>query len=169
MKIEEIVKEELTEYQDLILPYIYDELEDTDGVLSDDYICLAGSVENEDGILIPVSAAVVLMEDNGDLSVLSIYTLPEHRRKGYASELLDKAIFVGRQLYIFDEGEDEEYLDMKAIYRLSEKYRTPFEEFLKKNNFTDFYLLDKDDDPQVWAAIAELCFYKTEKDLAEEN
>ncbi|MBQ6505517.1 MAG: GNAT family N-acetyltransferase [Flexilinea sp.] len=160
MNFEAIEKKELSKYRELILPYIYDELSDSAGELDENYICLAGCVENEDGILIPVSALVMLMETNGDLALLSIYTLPERRRQGIASELLEKAIFIGRQLYIFDEGENEEFINLKAIYRLSEKFRTPFEEFLKKNNFTDFYLLDEQDGPQVWAAIEEIQFYR---------
>ena len=102
----------------------------------------------------------MLMEANGDLAVLSIYTIPEHRRQGIASELLKKAIFVSRQLFVFEDGEDEEFINLKAVYRLSEKFKNPFEEFLKKNNFTDFYLLDEHDNPQVWAAVEEIRFYK---------
>ena len=57
-------------------------------------------------------------------------------------------------------AEDEEFINLKAVYRLSEKFKNPFEEFLKKNNFTDFYLLDEHDNPQVWAAVEEIRFYK---------
>ncbi len=161
MNIEVISREDLPRYKDLILPYIYEELEDYPDDREFDLICLAGTTENADGIIIPVSALVMQMEPYGDLAVLSIYTLPDHRRRGIASELLDKAVFVSRQLYVFDEGEDEEIVDMKAVYRLSEPRRTVFEEFLKKNHFTDYFLLDENDDPQVWAAIAQIRFYKT--------
>ena len=34
------------------------------------------------------------------------------------------------------------------------------EAFLKINRFTDFYLLDETADPQVWAAVMELRFYR---------
>ncbi|MBO4291624.1 MAG: GNAT family N-acetyltransferase [Lachnospiraceae bacterium] len=161
MNIEVIDKETLPRYRDLILPYIYEELENCREDLADEnYICLAGTAENDDGILIPIAALVMLMEANGDLAVLSIYTIPEHRRQGIASELLEKAIFVSRQLFVFEDGEDEEFINLKAVYRLSEKFKNPFEEFLKKNNFTDFYLLDEHDNPQVWAAVEEIRFYK---------
>lgn len=161
MNIEVIDKETLPRYRDLILPYIYEELENCREDLADEnYICLSGTAENDDGILIPIAALVMLMEANGDLAVLSIYTIPEHRRQGIASELLKKAIFVSRQLFVFEDGEDEEFINLKAVYRLSEKFKNPFEEFLKKNNFTDFYLLDEHDNPQVWAAVEEIRFYK---------
>ena len=97
MNIEVIDKETLPRYRDLILPYIYEELENCREDLADEnYICLSGTAENDDGILIPIAALVMLMEANGDLAVLSIYTIPEHRRQGIASELLEKAIFVSR-------------------------------------------------------------------------
>ena len=141
MNIEVIDKETLPRYRDLILPYIYEELENCREDLADEnYICLSGTAENDDGILIPIAA--------------------EHRRQGIASELLEKAIFVSRQLFVFEDGEDEEFINLKAVYRLSEKFKNPFEEFLKKNNFTDFYLLDEHDNPQVWAAVEEIRFYK---------
>ncbi len=161
MNITAITIEELPRYEDLILPYIYEELEDCAVDLADDnYLCLAAEVENEDGILFPVSVLIMLLEANDDLAVLSIYTLPEYRRQGIASKLLDKALFVARRLFVFEEGEDEDFINLKAIYRLSDEFRIPFEGFLKKNNFTDFYLLDEQDDPQVWAAIEEVRFYK---------
>ena len=71
-----------------------------------------------------------------------------------------KAVFVARQLFRFDEGEDEEFIDLKAVYCLTDEYRTAFEAFLKINRFTDFYLLDEAADPQVWAAVMELRFYR---------
>ncbi len=172
MIIEVITKEKLSDYKHLMLSYIYDELESYDDDLDCEYICLAAAVPNEDGIIIPVSTLICLMEPFGDIAVLSIYTLPSYRRRGYASELMDKAVFVARQLFIFEESEDEEDINFKAIYRLRPELKDVFEEFLKKNHFVDFYLLDENDDPQVWAAMAEYRFYKTDKNPevpSEEN
>lgn len=162
MNIEVITKEKLTDYRHLMLSYIFEELESYEDDLDCEYICLAATVPNEDGIIIPVSVLICLMEPFGDIAVLSIYTLPSYRRQGYASELLDKAVFIARRLFIFEEGEDEEDINLKAIYRLRPEFKEVFEEFLKKNHFVDFFLLDEDDDPQVWAAMAEYCFYKTD-------
>ena len=102
MNIEVIEKETLPQYKELILPYIYDELASYSDDLAESYICLAGTAENEDGILFPVSALIMLREANLDLAVLSIFTLPEHRRQGIASELLDKALFIARRLFVFE-------------------------------------------------------------------
>ena len=168
MEIEVITKEKLTDYKQLMLSYIYEELKTYENDLDCEYICLAAIAPNADGIMIPVSALVCLMEPFGDIAVLSIYTLPGYRRKGYASELLDKAVFVARRLFIFEDGEDEEDVNLKAIYRLRPEYQEVFEAFLKKNHFVDFYLLDEADDPQVWAAIAEYHFYRTESELESE-
>ena len=164
MKIEVISKENLKDYEHLMLSYIYEELESYKDDLDCEYICLAATVPNEDSIIIPVSVLICLMEPFGDIAVLSIYTLPAYRRQGYASALLDKAVFVARRLFVFEEGEDEEDVNLKAIYRLRPELQEVFEAFLKKNHFVDFVLLDEDDDPQVWAAMAEYHFYKTEDD-----
>ncbi len=161
MKIEAITRENLPRCRELILPYIYEELDAFEGDPAAEYICLAYNAADEDGSVLPVSALVMLMEPEGELALLSVFTLPEYRRQGYASELLAKAVFVARQLFRFEEGEDEIFLDLKAVYRLSDEYQTALEGFLKVNGFTDFYLLDEDDSPQVWAAVSELRFYRT--------
>lgn len=167
MEIEVITKEKLSDYKHLMLSYIYEELEEYDDDLDCEYICLAAMVPNDDGIIIPVSVLICLMEPFGDIAVLSIYTLPSYRRRGYASELLDKAVFVARRLFVFQDDEDEEDIDLKAIYRLRPELLEVFEAFLKKNHFTDFVLLDENDDPQVWAAMAEYRFYKTAEELGQ--
>ena len=169
LEIEVISKEKLADYKHLMLSYIYDELESYDDDLDCEYICLAAMVPNEDGIIIPVSVLICLMEPFGDIAVLSIYTLPAYRRKGYASELLDKAVFVARRLFIFEEGEDEEDINLKAIYRLRPEFQEVFEAFLKKNHCVDFVLRDEGDDPQVWAAMAEYRFYKTDSEKPSES
>ena len=169
MNIEVITKEKLTDYKHLMLSYIYEELDTYDDDLDCEYICLAATVPNQDGIIIPVSVLICLMEPFGDIAVLSIYTLPDYRRKGYASELLDKAVFIARRLFIFEDGEDEEDVNLKAIYRLRPELQEVFEAFLKKNHFVDFILLDEDDDPQVWAAMAEYNFYKLPEEKDQED
>ena len=161
MKIEAITKENLPRCRELILPYIYEELDAFEGDPAAEYICLAYHTADDDGTILPVSALIMLREPEGELALLSVFTLPEYRRQGYASELLAKAVFVARQLFRFEEGEDEIFLDLKAVYRLSDEYQTALEGFLKVNGFTDFYLLDEDDSPQVWAAVSELRFYRT--------
>ena len=162
MNIEVITKDKLKDYEHLMLSYIYEELESYEDDLDCEYICLAVTVPNADGIIIPVSVLICLMEPFGDIAVLSVYTLPAYRRQGYASALMDKAVFVARQLFIFEEGEDEEDVNLKAIYRLRPELQKVFEEFLKKNHFVDFFLLDEADNPQVWAAMAEYHFYRTQ-------
>ena len=169
MEIEVISKEKLSDYKHLMLSYIYEELDTYEDDLDCEYICLAATVPNEDGIIIPVSVLICLMEPFGDIAVLSIYTLPAYRRRGYASELLDKAVFIARRLFIFEDGEDEEDINLKAIYRLRPELKDVFEEFLKKNHFVDFILLDGEDDPQVWAAMAEYNFYKTDDEKQSES
>ena len=169
MIIEVITKEKLADYKHLMLSYIYEELDTYEEDLDCEYICLAASAPNNDGIIIPVSVLICLMEPYGDIAVLSVYTLPAYRRQGYASALLDKAVFVARRLFVFEDGEDEEDVDLKAIYRLSPDIQEVFEAFLKKNHFVDFVLLDEDDDPQVWAAMAEYHFYKTDQEKEEEQ
>ena len=54
MNIEVITKEKLTDYKHLMLSYIYEELDTYDDDLDCEYICLAATVPNEDGIIIPI-------------------------------------------------------------------------------------------------------------------
>ncbi|MBR6090399.1 MAG: hypothetical protein IKP86_10725 [Anaerolineaceae bacterium] len=49
VNIEVIEKAALPRYQELILPYIYEELASYSDDLAESYICLAGTAENEDG------------------------------------------------------------------------------------------------------------------------
>ena len=123
MEIEVITKEKLADYKQLMLSYIYDELESYEDDLDCEYICLAAMVPNADGIIIPVSALICQMEPFGDIAMLSIYTLPGYRRQGYASALVDKAVFVARRLFIFQDGEDDEDVNLKAVYRLRDESR----------------------------------------------
>ena len=157
--IEVIEKKELSRYRELILPYIYEELLGASGDLARDYICLGGVTEEKEESR-PVSALILLREQNGDLAILSLYTLKEWRRQGIASGLLEKAVFAARQLFVFEDEEDECFINLKAVYRLSEPFKNVWEEFLKKNDFTDFYLLKEEGELQVWAAIGELRFYR---------
>ena len=167
MEIEVITKDRLTDYKHLMLSYIYEELKSYDDDLDCEYICLAASVPNEDGIIIPVSALICQMEPYGDIALLSVFTLPSYRRQGIASALLDKAVFVARRLFVFEDGEDEEDVNFKTVYRLRPEYQEVYESFLKKNHFVDFYLLDENDEPQVWAAVAEYNFYRTADERGE--
>ena len=160
MEIEVITKERLSDYKHFMLSYIYEELESYEDDLDCEYICLAAMAPNEDGIIIPVSALICLMEPHGDIAVLSIFTLPAYRRRGFASELLDKAVYAARRLFLFEDGEDEEDVMLKVVYRLAPERLEVFESFLRKNHFVDFYLLDEEDDPQVRAAMAEYRFYR---------
>ena len=164
MIIEAITRENLSDYKHLILTYIWEELNHYPTDLDEDFICLAAHIQNPDGIFFPVSAVICQMEPIGDLNVLSIYTLPEHRRQGYASALLAKVLYIARRLYQFEEDVTEENIFLKSTYRLSPEREAVYDSFLKKNHFTDFVLLDEKDDPQVWAAMAEYRFYKTDSD-----
>ena len=117
MNIEVIEKEELSQYENLILPYIYEELDDSGGELSgNNYLCLAASAEDEKGSLIPVSVLVMLLEANLDLAVLSIYTLPEYRRQGIGLKMVQNVTAILKA-----EGYDLSYIHFTGVGRWYEK------------------------------------------------
>ena len=163
MQIELITKENIENYRQLIIPMVYDELlenlpDDKDGELY--YLCLGTAV----------SAVVMELEDFGDLNLLSIFTLPGYRRKGYATAILQKAVMMARQLYQWDEGEEDDDVVLKTLFRLPEDMEEDFAAFLAANGFTDFLLLEDADDPatepgedgeklNIWSAFGEIHFY----------
>ncbi|MBQ9503949.1 MAG: GNAT family N-acetyltransferase [Lachnospiraceae bacterium] len=159
MKIEAIGKTELDKLKKLILPMVYEELEDNwvqAGPEGDIYLCLAAF--DDDGTA--AAALVIELEITGDMNVLSIYTLPGYRRRGLGRELLKRAVIACRQLFIWEEGETEEQVVLKALYRLPKEADIVFEAFLKAAGFTDFVLLDTVDELPVYSAFAQIRFFK---------
>lgn len=159
MKIEAIGKTELDKFKKLILPMVYEELEDNwvpAGPEGDIYLCLAAF--DDDGTA--AAALVIELEITGDMNVLSIYTLPGYRRRGFGRELLKRAVITCRQLFIWEEGETEEQVVLKALYRLPKEADMVFETFLKSAGFTDFVLLDTVDGLPVYSAFEEIRFFR---------
>ncbi len=157
MTTEVIKKTKLKNYRPLILSAIYKELQEVRGSLDQDYICLAAVPD--DGTE-PVSVLIAQTEETGDLNLVSLYTIPEYQRQGYASYLLDQLYMTARRLFLWEEGETEYSILIKTVYRLPEHAEAVFDSFLKKNHFTEFYLLDEDEEYKVWGAVAEVGFYR---------
>ena len=167
MKIEAITKESVGQYKSLILPYIYDEFaggcEETDT----EYFGLVALIEpGEEGFeeakefMGAVSVLIIQPEATGDLNIVSIYTLPRFRRKGYASALTGKAIQVARTMFQWDEGETEDLVIFKTLYRLPEDIQEIYEAFLIKNHFTDFVELESEEGIHAVSASAYLRFFR---------
>ena len=171
MKTEVISKDTLGRYRALILPSVYEELRRHDAELDTYYLCLAAVPDGPaaaagDGPAAaaaggPVSVLVAQMEDSGDLLIISLYTLPEERRKGYASYLKEQLLTAARGLFLWEEGETEADIYLKTLYRLPEGAEAAYDAFLKKNGFTEFYLLDEEERYNTWCALAEVRFYMT--------
>jgi len=164
MTITAMTGETLPEYRDLILPHVYEELSSFQEDLDTKYICLAVSQGER-----PAAALIAQMEETGDIGILSVYTLPEHRRKGLASALMEKTVQIARALFQWEEGETVEYVAIKSIYRLPEDLEKVYRAFLEANHFTEFVLLrGAEEDPgedgdalDVWCGFAEARFWKT--------
>lgn len=152
----EITKEGLEEYRPLILPMVYEELCEQERI-DTEYICLSLWLNGE-----PVGAIIAELEDSGDMNLLSIWTDQRYRRMGVASALRDKMTEIAVNLYDWEEGQYGDDILFKTMYSLSEPYRTPFEEWLKANDFTDFAILREaeGDKPAICAASAEIHFFK---------
>ncbi|MBO6149159.1 MAG: GNAT family N-acetyltransferase [Lachnospiraceae bacterium] len=157
MEIVSIEKSELERYSHLLLPYIYEDLIG-DGMETDtEYFGLA-AIENGEA----VSALVIQPEATGDLNIVSVYTLPEYRRRGFATELLGKSLSVARALFKWEEGETEELIILKTLYSLPPDILDVYENFLIKNHFRDFVLLKEaaPGEEDVWSGSAEIRFFR---------
>ncbi len=152
----EILKADLELYKSLILPDIYEELAEQDDI-SAEYICLSSWLGDK-----PVGALIADLEDNGDINLLSIWTTPEYRRKGIASGLRDKMTQIAVSLYNWDDAQYGDDVLLKTMYCLRDEYRKPFEEWLIKNDFTDFYIMNyaDGDRPEICSATAEIHFMR---------
>lgn len=168
MEIKPIFKKDLKNYKHLMIPYIYDEYkgnEDktelglwgfalvlTEGEESYERALAAGGDEAAASVL------VIQPESDGDLNIVSVFTFPPFRRRGYASMLLRRALTVARTLFKWDEGESGEDIMYKTLYRLPEDIRTVYESFLIKNLFSDFVLVDEE--KEVWSASAMIRLFR---------
>ncbi len=126
------------------------------------YLCLAAYEDEADGseAQIPVSVLVAEPEDDGDLNVLSIYTEASHRRKGYASALVRELLHLALGIFAWEEGETEEDVVLKTLYRLPADMEEAYGAFLESNHFTDFVLLDEDEEFKTWSALCYVRFFR---------
>ncbi len=152
----QIAKNELSGYESLMLPMIYEELSQQDSI-EEGYIALAAEEENE-----PLGVLVAEPEDSGDINRLSIWTVKDRRREGIASGLLEKMTEVAGALYGWDDGQYGDDITLKTMYCLDVGYREIFEAWLEKNNFTDFMVMRDatKDRPDICGATAEIHFYR---------
>ncbi len=155
IEYKQVTKDDLEKYRLLILPAIYDEIKDAESP-DTDYISIAAW----DGDT-PAGVIITDLEDSGDLNLLSIWTGQEYRRQGVASALLHKMTYVALNLYDWDNMQYGDDVILKTMYSLSDKYREPFEAWLRKNDFTDFLIIrdEEADKPEICGATAEIhCF-----------
>ncbi len=162
MEIRPIYKKDLNNYRHLMIPYIYDEFkgngDETDlGFWGFSLVFDEGDPDyekaiNAGGDVAAASVLVVQPEEDGDLNIVSIFTYPLFRRRGYATMLLQTVPKVARASFKWQEGETEDTIYYKTLYRLPEDIRTVYESFLIKNMFSDFFLVDEE--KEVWSASA---------------
>ncbi|MDC7293983.1 GNAT family N-acetyltransferase [Butyrivibrio sp. DSM 10294] len=152
----QITEKNLEEYEPLILPMVVEELKQQRN-FEENYLALAA--DDKDGA---VGALVAELEDNGDISLLSVWTDEEHRREGIASGLLQKMTEVARALYDWEDSQYGDDILLKVMYCLEDEYREVFEEWLRKNDFTDFLVMrDKSQNrPEICGATAEIHFFR---------
>ncbi len=160
MDIESIEKSNIEKYSSLILPYILDDYRGSGRWTETAYFGL-GAAEGKER----VSALIMQPEITGDLNIVSLYTVPGYRRKGYASALLNKSIAVARELFRWEKDETEELIVLKTLYSLPGDILDIYESFLIKNHFTDFVLLKEaaEREEEVWSASCEIKFFKERK------
>lgn len=128
----------LSEYQTLILPQVYELLSCGEGRPTEEHLCIGARVAGK-----AAGAVVVeLEEETGDLVLLSLYVASPYRRKGLGLTLLQRVLLVARQTFVFFEDQDE-MIQFKTTYALPEALCETFREFLMAAGFTDFIKLPR--------------------------
>ncbi len=158
MMIKALEREDLEPCEMLILPMIVEELKQSKDWEEDGYINLVGYEDQT-----PLGVLIAEADPQGDLTLLSIWTDPECRRQGVATKLLQAMTQVALQLYQWEEHQYGDDVLLRVMYCLENKHLEVFEAWLRKNDFTDFYILDDDADdrPAIRSADAEIHFFRT--------
>ena len=153
---EQITEKDISKYKDLILPMVYEELLLQENI-EENYLALAAT----DGDT-ALGALVAEWEEDGDITLLSIWTSKDHRREGVASGLIKKMTEVALALYDWEGGQYGDDITIKTMYCLEDQYREVFEAWLEKNDFTDFVILREgtSDRPEICGATAEVHFFR---------
>ncbi len=154
---EQITEKDISKYKDLILPMVYEELLLQENI-EENYLALAAT----DGDT-ALGALVAEWEEDGDITLLSIWTSKDHRREGVASGLIKKMTEVALALYDWEGGQYGDDITIKTMYCLEDQYREVFEAWLEKNDFTDYIILREGtaDRPEICGATAEVHFFRT--------
>lgn len=129
----------LSKWKDVIIPYTYEELLKDKEAFDEDYICIG--VKDSEG---PAGALIAHIEQHvGDVQILSIYMLPQKRRKGAGSGLISRLFNLMASAYGWEEGEYGTDVYVKTMYALPAELYKVYEAFLKANSFTQFYIFEK--------------------------
>ena len=155
--LQSITTRNLKSWKDLIIPVIYEELDLSRKELEDNYFCI-GVKEGSDR----AGALIAHIEpETGDVQIISIYVLPEFRRRGHGSALVKALSDLMASAFRFAYDELSSQIFIKTMYSLPAEYRKNYEAFLKAAGFTQFYIFKKaaGRKPALCGADAELRIY----------
>ncbi len=155
--LQSITTRNLKSWKDLIIPVIYEELDLSRKELEDNYFCI-GVKEGSDR----AGALIAHIEpETGDVQIISIYVLPEFRRRGHGSALVKALSDLMSSAFRFAYDELSSQIFIKTMYSLPAEYRKKYEAFLKAAGFTQFYIFKKaaGRKPALCGADAELRIY----------
>lgn len=136
IEMEAIDEALLADYEGVILPDVYELLEETakEEALTEHYLCIGAKEES-----VAVAALILeLEEDTGDLVILSLFVAQEYRRQNIATDLIHSALQIASESFIFLEGEEEDLVQMKMSSLLPEDVHKVWHAFLESVGFTDF-------------------------------
>lgn len=135
----------LSDYIDVILPNVWDELATVDRFDDAGIIALSAELDGE-----VVGAAIARVLEDDSVQVFSLYVVPEHRRKKVGTALLDAVVSLTRR--ILTHLESTEISVVETIdYTLEDEEYAAFGAFLKSVGFQVFdeqaplFLLDGQD------------------------
>ena len=150
----QITKKNMDDFGSVIIPGVLEECKGYPGDLLEQYFCIGVKADKE-----AAGALIAEMDqDTGDLRILSLFVKTAFQRQGIGSGLLKKLTDLAFAAYDWGPGEYGVDIFLKVMYALPEKLKIPFEAFLQKNDFTDFYVFEPTtgNKPEIRGATAQV-------------
>lgn len=131
-----IIESNLELFKSLLLPQLHQRLQQ-----------MGDSRETENGTLLalgalrdgePTGALVAILEQEGDIELLSLLVAQQHRRSGVATGLVDRLLRVASGCYMGERDGEANCIMLRASYLLTAEQLSVFRPFLERVGFDTF-------------------------------
>ena len=161
----QITPQNINSFREVMIPGVYKELLQQEEPYVNRYFAIGAKAEGE------TAGALVAdhSEITGDLLILSLFVKRAYQGRDIGSGLLKKLVDLAYVSYDRGPGEYGVDIFVKMMYSLPDDIREGLEQFLKKNEFTDFYVFEKgrDGKPDTRGASAQVHFMYSPEETEE--